>query len=84
MKILSAAEIEQAKLDPATVFDKPQDVLQAALSTEDKKAILSRWEEDADALMRATNEGMEPDESGVSPAELVGAIQAALETLDSA
>jgi len=84
MKILSAAEIEQAKLDPATVFGKPQDVLQAALSTEDKKAILRRWEEDADALMRATNEGMEPDESGVSPAELVGAIQAAIETIDSA
>lgn len=82
MKILSAAEIEQAKLDPATVFDKPEDVLRASLSPDDKKSILSRWEEDAEALIRATDEGMEPSENRRTPGELLAAIQAALETLE--
>lgn len=81
MKTLSAADIEQAKLDPASVFHEPEDVLQAALSLEDKKSILRRWEEDADALMRATDEGM-PSDNRRTPAELLVAIQAALETLD--
>jgi len=84
MKTLSAADIEQAKLDPATVFHAPEDVLQAALSPEDKKSILRRWEEDADAQMRATDEGMEPSDNQRTPAELLVAIQAALETLDGA
>jgi hypothetical protein len=84
MKTLSDAELEQAKLDPASVFDEPESVLTATLSPEDKKAILCRWEIDADALIRATEEGMPPSDDRRSPAELVAAIQAALETLDGA
>ncbi len=82
MKTLSAAELDQAKLDPASVFHGPEEVLAASLSAEDKKAILLRWEEDADALMRATEEGMPPEDGRHNPAELLRAVQAALETLD--
>jgi hypothetical protein len=82
MKTLSAADIEQAKLDPASVFHAPEDVLQASLASEDTKSILLRWEEDADALIRATDEGMEPSDNRRSPGELLAAIQAALETLE--
>jgi hypothetical protein len=57
-------------------------VLAATLSAEDKKAILLRWEEDADDLMRATGEGMPPEDGRRTPAELLRAVQAALETLD--
>lgn len=83
MKTLSAADVEQAKLDPATVFDNPADVLRASLSTDDKKSILRRWEEDADALIRATDEGMEPSDNRRTPSELLAAIQAAIETLEN-
>jgi len=82
MKTLSTAELERAMLDPASVFLEPEEVLAASLSAEDKKAILLRWEEDADELMRATGEGMPPEDGGRSPAELLRAVQAALETLD--
>jgi hypothetical protein len=84
MKTLSAADIDQAKLDPESIFHSPEDVLLATLSPEDKISILRRWEEDADALMRATGEGMEPDGNRRPPAELVVAIQAALEKLEGA
>jgi hypothetical protein len=84
MKTLSAAEIAQAKLDPESIFHTPEEVLRATLSPEDKISILRRWEDDADALMRATGEGMEPDDTRRAPAELVVAIQAALETLEGA
>jgi hypothetical protein len=82
MKTLSPAELDQAKLDPASVFPGPEEVLAATLSAEDKKAILLRWEEDADDLMRATGEGMPPEDGRRTPAELLRAVQAALETLD--
>jgi hypothetical protein len=81
MKTLSAAELDQAKLDPGSVFRGPEEVLAASLSDEEKKTILLRWEEDADDLMRATEEGMAPEENRRSPAELLRAVQAALETL---
>ena len=39
----AAIDLEQAKLDPASVFRAPQDVLAVhGLSPEDKKAILGR------------------------------------------
>lgn len=82
MTTVSAADIEQAKLDPASVFHTPEDVLHSSLSDGNKRVILRRWQEDANALMRATNEGMEPSDNRCSPAELLAAIQAALETLD--
>ncbi len=74
-------DIDQAKLDPATVFRCPKDVLRAdGVSPEDKKAILLRWEADAEALIRATEEGMPPSENR-GPGELLGEVQAALQTL---
>lgn len=76
-----AVDLDKAKLDPASVFRAPEDVLAAPLSDEDKKAILVRWEADAEALIRATEEGMPPSENR-SPAELLRAVHLALESLD--
>lgn len=80
MAPLSKDDVERAKLDPATVFASPQAVLDAFIPDEDKLAILTRWEADADALLRAGDEGM-----GDIPAnaELLQAVQDALETLRS-
>ena len=78
----STLDLDKAKLDPASVFRAPEDVLRApGLSTEDKKSILIRWEADAEALLRATGEGMPPSENR-SPAELLRAVHLALETLE--
>ena len=51
------------------------------LSPETKKAILVRWEEDAEALIRATGEGMPPEDNRRNPGELLRAVQAALQAL---
>lgn len=84
MKTLSAAELDQAKLDPGSVFHDPEEVLAASMTAEDKKIILLRWEEDAEDLMRATEEGMPPEDNRRPPAELLRAVQAALEQLAAA
>ncbi|MGH6734654.1 MAG: hypothetical protein ACRECX_01040 [Methyloceanibacter sp.] len=81
MTSLSAAQLDQAKLDPASVFRAPEDVLSANLPDDDKKTILLRWEADAEALMRATEEGMPPDDNRRGPGELLRAVQAALGSL---
>jgi hypothetical protein len=74
-------DLNKAKLDPASVFRAPKDVLGApGLSPDDKKAILVRWEADAEALLRATEEGMPPSENR-SPAELLRAVHEALASL---
>jgi hypothetical protein len=74
-------DLDKAKLDPASVFRAPKDVLGApGLSVEDKKTILIRWEADAEALLRATEEGMPPADNR-SPAELLRAVHVALESL---
>jgi hypothetical protein len=74
---------DQANLDPASVFAAPGDVVGAQdLSHEDKKSILIKWEADADALLRATDEGMEPTPGHRSPAETLRAIHAAMQQLD--
>ena len=71
MTTTTAVDLDKAKLDPASVFRAPKDVLQSqGLSPEDKKSILLRWQEDAEALMRATGEGM-PPEGQWSSAELL-------------
>jgi len=81
MATVSASDLDQAMLDPASVFGAPKDVLEAqGLSPDTKKAILIRWEEDAEALIRATEEGMPPDDNR-SPAELLRAVQEALHAL---
>jgi len=84
MKTLSPTELDQAKLDPDSVFHAPGDVLAASLSAGDKRTILLRWEEDAEDLMRATEEGMPPADNRRSPAEILRAVQAALEQLGDA
>ncbi|HSD91783.1 MAG TPA: hypothetical protein VLB11_02000 [Methyloceanibacter sp.] len=79
---MTQVDLEQAKRDPASVFRAPQDVLRTpGLSPEDKKAILVRWEADAEALLRATEEGMPPSENR-SPAELLRNVHLALESLE--
>jgi len=81
MTTAGAIDLDQAKLDPASVFHAPKDVLTApGLSLEDKKAILTRWEADADALLRATEEGMPPADNR-NPAELLRAVHLAIESL---
>jgi hypothetical protein len=78
-----AVDLDKAKLDPAVTFRTPQDVLGApGLSPEDKKAILVRWEADAEALIRATEEGMPPSENRTPPAELLRAVHQALDALE--
>lgn len=81
----SATDRDRASLDPGSVFAAPGDVLgRPDLSHEDKKSILIKWEADADALLRATDEGMEPTPGHRSPAETLRAIHAAMQELDSA
>jgi hypothetical protein len=81
MKTADVIDLNKAKLDPASVFHAPKDVLTApGLSAEDKKAILIRWEADAEALLRATEEGM-PPAGNRSPAELLRALHEAIESL---
>lgn len=82
MMTLAAIDLDKAKLDPAAVFSAPRDVVSApGLSLEDKKAILIRWEQDAEALLRATEEGMPPADNR-SPGELLRAVQEAMHELD--
>ena len=79
-----AIDLDQAKLDPQSVFRTPNDVLAASgLSPEDKKAILVRWEADVEALLRATEEGMPPSDNRRSPAELLRGLHEAIESLGS-
>jgi hypothetical protein len=50
---------EKLQASPALAFDRPQDVLTANdLSTDEKRAVLMRWKEDAIALQVATDENM--------------------------
>jgi hypothetical protein len=78
---LAAMDVDKAKLDPASVFRAPEDVLRVpGLSPEDKQAILVRWEADAEALLRATEEGMPPTDNR-NPAELLRAVHEAMESL---
>jgi hypothetical protein len=54
--------------NPATHFDKPQDVVQdKTLSTEEKKKALNTWEQDARQQLTASNEGMPGSEEGAQP-----------------
>jgi hypothetical protein len=76
----SEVDLDKAKLEPSSVFEHPQDVLTASgLTREDKLAVLARWELDAEALLRATEEGMPPENR--DPAELLRAVHLALRTL---
>jgi hypothetical protein len=82
MNVDTAIDLEKAKLDPGSVFSSPADVLEAhGLSVEDRKVILLRWEDDAEALLRATEEGMPPVETR-APAEILRSVQAALSRIE--
>ena len=77
-----AVDLDKARLDPASVFRSPEDVLGApGLSPEEKKSILVRWEADVEALLRATEEGMPPSDNR-SPAELLRAVHEAMQSLE--
>ena len=79
-----AIDLDQAKLDPGSVFHAPEEVLSAEeLSAEDKRAILVRWEADTEALLRATEEGMPPSDKRRSPAELLRVLHEAMRQLEA-
>jgi CBS domain-containing protein len=80
----NAARVRAALLDPAAVFGSPEEVERdAALSREEKLAILESWQEDAHELAVAEDENMgggEPsrlDEVAAARARLTGAEQPA-------
>ena len=78
----SVLDLDRARLDPASVFTAPKDVLGVpGLSPEEKRSILVRWEADVEALLRATEEGMPPSENR-SPAELLRAVHEAMQSLE--
>jgi hypothetical protein len=77
-----AIDLDQAKLDPGSVFRAPDEILSAEeLSAEDKRAILVCWEADAEALLRATEEGMPPSDKR-SPTELLRVLHEAMRKLE--
>ena len=54
--------------DPATHFDKPDDVVHAVkLSLDEKQKALNTWEQDARQLLTASSEGMTGGEEGTQP-----------------
>lgn len=70
-------DLEQALLDPASVFAAPEDVVaHPGLTREQKIDILKAWEYDAVETAVATEEGMPGDENG-----LLRRVLLALETL---
>ena len=83
MMNVAVIDLDKAKLDPQSVFDTPDDVLSApGLSSDDKRAILVRWQADVDALLRATGDGMPPSDNRRSPGELLRAVRQALDSLE--
>jgi hypothetical protein len=57
--ILSARDVATAMISPTAVFDSPFEVLRRhELSRTQKLELLKRWELDARALQRATDENM--------------------------
>lgn len=74
---LTGADLQKALLTPSSVFDTPQEVLDSNLPKSKKIEILKRWELDARALQRATEENMSGGEN--SPLD---AINDALTAID--
>ena len=61
------SEREAAYLNPARVFDSPEDVVEyAALSRDEKVEILRRWSYDAAQLAVAEDEGMGGGEANLT------------------
>ena len=58
-KKLSKNDIAQARLDPGSVFETPEDLLENPfLSRSEKIDLLKRWKYDAQEVSNATAEGM--------------------------
>ncbi|MFN3225062.1 MAG: hypothetical protein ACE360_02285 [Hyphomicrobiales bacterium] len=64
--------------DPRAVFETPEAVLESALSADEKHAILTKWKEDEEALIRAASEGMAGGETS-----MVGRVEKALDQIES-
>jgi len=76
--MISQAQLQRARLDPATVFDRPDDVVAAeGLPREEKLEILRRWRYDAIESHVAADEGMGEEKSA-----LLDRILAAIARLD--
>ncbi|ARN79823.1 hypothetical protein [Methylocystis bryophila] len=75
--LTNAAAIEKAMTSPSSVFDRPDEVVSSDLPTPQKIEILRRWQFDAHALQRATDENM----SGGNP-PMLDEINAALTIVD--
>lgn len=76
---LTAQELSTALTSPTAIFDEPDEVVRRRdLSRDQKIEILKRWELDARALQRATDESM----AGGELPEL-DAVNKALLTLDA-
>lgn len=74
---LTSADVEQALLDPGSVFDSPEELLRAdELPKAQRIAILRRWEYDASEVCVAAEEGMPAGNT-----DLVHRILVALEQL---
>lgn len=70
-------DLQQARLDPGSVFGGPEEVVEAPdLTAEQKRDILRRWEYDARGLAVAEEEGM-----GGGEASVLDRIEAALRAL---
>ncbi len=80
-------DFDQARIDPAAVFDSPQDVVHhSALTQSQRREILERWKQDAEELAVASGEGMELQgkaRSGTDEAALLEAVAEALRALDA-
>jgi len=56
---LGQADIERAMITPSAVFDTPAEIVEAERLTRPQKIeVLKRWQLDARALQRATDESM--------------------------
>ncbi len=65
-EVIMSVEFEKAVQDPASVFDKPEDVLRdVSLTREQKIEILSRCEYNASQEAVPLEEGMPGDETGI-------------------
>lgn len=74
-----SADLERARLNPATVFATPEEILATPnLTRTEKIELLRRWAYDADELAVAEEEGM----AGGEPT-LQGQILAALDQLEA-
>lgn len=58
-KRLSKSDVERAMISPVMVFDSPLEVVTSVdLTRQEKIELLKRWELDARALQRASDENM--------------------------